>query len=174
MKINFKITLVLITVSFILFVFFLSLGQKSQYDTRDLIGKKIDNFNLKTLEGEKNITEVDLMDNDYTLINFWASWCSPCRAEHKYLIKIKNNLGLKILGVNFKDKNKNAIDFLNELGNPYSYIVKDNSGKHSIKFGVYGIPESILINKDLIVVKKFIGPIKKEDLELISKILKNL
>ena len=61
-----------------------------------------------------------------------------------------------------------------QYGNPYDQLAKDELGKYSVNFGVYGIPESILINKDLIVVKKFIGPIKKEDLELISKILKNL
>ena len=172
MKINIKISLTVIIISFTFFIFFLSLGQKSQYDTSDLIGKKIESFNLILLDEKKNITEIDLINNEYTLINFWASWCGPCRLEHEYLLALKKNLGLKILGINFKDKKKNANNFLSELGNPYSYTAKDISGKQSIKFGVYGIPESILIDKDLKVIKKFIGPINGEDYKTISKILK--
>ena len=93
-------------------------------------------------------------------INFFASWCSPCRLEHKYLIKLASeNKKFKTLGINFKDKKNNALSFLNELGDPYNFVAKDTDGKTSILFGIYGIPESILIDKDLIIRKKIIGPI---------------
>ena len=73
-----------------------------------------------------------------------------------------------MLGVNFKDNKKNANSFLIELGNPYDELAVDNQGKQSINFGIYGIPESILINKDLIIIKKFIGPIFESDYEYIK------
>ena len=82
------------------------------------------------------------------------------------------NKKFKILGINFKDKKNNALSFLNELGDPYNFVAKDTDGKTSILFGIYGIPESILIDKDLIIRKKIIGPIDfkqyKEILNLIQ------
>ena len=72
-----------------------------------------------------------------------------------------------LLGVNFKDKKKQADTFLNNLGNPYDFLTKDEQGKHSVNFGIYGIPESILIDKNLIIIKKFVGPLSPEDLKSI-------
>ena len=109
--------------------------------------------------------------NDFTLINFWASWCAPCRDEHPFLLKLNNEKNLKILGVNFKDKKNHAVRFLTDLGNPYNVLTRDELGKESVNFGIYGIPESILINKDLIIVKKFIGPISNNDYNYIKKIV---
>ena len=79
-----------------------------------------------------------------------------------------------MIGVNYKDKKKNALKFLNKLGNPYDDIALDELGKNSISFGIYGIPESILINKDLVIIKKFVGPILEKDFEYIQKVVRNL
>ena len=103
----------------------------------------------------------DLRENNFTLINFFASWCSPCRKEHKYLINLQKIKNIKILGINFKDKKNNALKFLDELGDPYYFVAKDVDGKESVKFGIFGIPESILINKELKILKKIIGPINE-------------
>ena len=75
--------------------------------------------------------------------------------------------------LNFKDKKNNAIEFLNNLGNPYDDLAKDELGKQSINLGIYGIPESILVDKDLVIIKKFIGPISKNDYSYILKIVRN-
>ena len=107
-------------------------------------------------------------------INFWASWCAPCRVEHPYLMKLAKEQNLKILGVNFKDKKLNASKFLKELGDPYDYLTKDDYGKQSVNFGVYGIPESILINNESVILKKFIGPINIKDFNDIKVIISNL
>ena len=171
MKINIKGLLVLSITSFILFVFFLGLSKDQQYNTRDLVGKEINNFRLEALVEKKPITREELKNNKFTLINFWASWCSPCRLEHKYLLSLNKDFKVKILGINFKDKNENATKFLEELGNPYFLLAKDNNGKESINFGIYGIPESILINKNLIVIKKFVGPINEDSFKEIIKLI---
>ena len=73
---------------FILIVFFVSLGKEPQYNTKSLIGNKITNVQLKSLQNDKILTDKDLKKNDFTLINFWASWCGPCKIEHPYLIKL--------------------------------------------------------------------------------------
>ena len=112
--------------------------------------------------------DLDLKKNNFTLINFWASWCGPCRIEHPMLLKLNEEKNLELLGVNFKDKKNNALEFLKDLGDPYDDLARDELGKHSINFGIYGIPESILINKDLVIIKKFIGPISKNDYDFIK------
>tara|TARA_Y100001960_G_C14585863_1_gene783127 strand:- start:263 stop:784 length:522 start_codon:yes stop_codon:yes gene_type:complete len=166
-----KLSIILLII-FIIGVFFIGLNKNSIYDTKDLVGQKITKIQLDHLTDKRIITDDDLKKNDFTLINFWASWCAPCRDEHPILLKLSNEENLKLLGVNFKDKKNNAIEFLNKLGDPYDDLTKDEFGKHSINFGIYGIPESILIDKDLIIIKKFIGPISKNDYDYIKNIVR--
>ena len=165
---------VLISIIFILSIFFIGLNKSSIYDTRNEVGKYISNIYLKNFNNNGTITEDELKNNSYILINFWASWCSPCRKEHPFLLKLNQIKNIKLVGINFKDKKDNADQFLNSLGNPYHILAKDDLGKQSVNFGVYGIPESILLDKDLKILKKFIGPISKKDYEEIKEILGNL
>ena len=153
-------------------VFFISLFKVQKYDTSHLIGVTIPNFTIKNFDGVERTTHLELKNNNYTLINFWASWCKACIEEHEQLMKIKNNLDVKILGIYYKDNKKNAKNFLIEHGNPFYKILKDKSGKASVNLGIYAIPESILINKDLIVLKKIIGPINQKNYNEIVEIIK--
>ena len=157
---------------FVIGVFIIGLSKDTNYNTSSLVGKKISGINLKYFDEDKFYKEDDLKKNNYTLINFWASWCAPCRDEHPLLIQLSKEKNLKLLGVNFKDKKKHADSFLKNLGNPYDFLTKDEQGKNSVHFGVYGIPESILVSKDLTILKKFVGPLSIEDLNLIVKIIK--
>ena len=170
MKVKFLITFLLL--AFIIILFFLGLKNNNIYETKNLIGKKIHNFEILNFDEDTLIKNNSLKNNEYTLINFWSSWCTPCRNEHVYLSLLNKN-NLKILGINFKDKKNNAKDFLSELGNPYYEILNDKNGKESVNFGVFGIPESILVDKNLIIVKKYIGPLNKSTYEEIIKIVKN-
>ena len=163
---------VILLIIFIIGVFFVGLNKSSIYDTKNLVGKKISKIQLEHFADNRIITENDLKKNDFTLINFWASWCGPCREEHPILIKLNDEKNLKLLGVNFKDKKSNALEFLKDLGDPYDDLARDELGKHSINFGIYGIPESILINKNLVIIKKFIGPISKNDYDYIKNIVR--
>ena len=162
---------IFIIIIFIIGVFFMGLNKDANYKTNFLTGKKISNISLEYFDENKFYKEEDLKRNNYTLINFWASWCLPCRQEHSLLIQLSKEKNLKLLGVNFKDKKKQAEMFLNELGNPYDFLTKDELGKSSVKFGIFGIPESILINKDLIILKKFVGPLSTEDYDSIVEII---
>ena len=159
---------------FVLLVFYNSLNRETNYSTDYLVGNKLEKINLKSFDDDKIYTSEDFKKSRYTLINFWASWCAPCRIEHPYLMQLAKEKNLKILGVNFKDKKINALKFLNDLGNPYYYLTKVSNGKQSVTFGIYGIPESILINSDSIVIKKFIGPLNEQDLNDIKETIKSL
>ena len=159
---------------FVLLVFYNSLNRETNYSTDYLVGNKLTKINLKSFDDNKIYTSKDFKKSRYTLINFWASWCAPCRIEHPYLMQLSKEKNLKILGVNFKDKKINASKFLNELGNPYYYMAKDTTGKQSVNFGIYGIPESILINNETIVLKKFVGPLNEQNLNDIKEIINSL
>ncbi len=159
---------------FVLLVFYNSLYRETNYSTDYLVGNKLAKINLKSFDDNKIYTSEDFKKSRYTLINFWASWCAPCRVEHPYLMQLSKEKNLKILGVNFKDKKINASKFLNELGNPYYYMAKDTTGKQSVNFGIYGIPESILIDNETIVLKKFVGPLNEQNLNDIKEIINSL
>ena len=167
----------LITVSLIIFVlgiFYISLSRNVNYDTESLVGNKLAEIKFKDFEKDGFYSDNHFKKNQYTLINFWASWCGPCRVEHPVLIKLSKEKNLKIFGVNFKDRKDKAKKFLDDLGNPYNYIADDQDGKQSIRLGIYGIPESILINSELIILKKYIGPLNLDDLNEIKKLTKSL
>ena len=133
---------------FVILVFSQGLKSNKIYDTKDLIGKSITEIDLELLNENKKFNTKDLSKNNFTLINFWASWCAPCRKEHKHLLELSKNI--KILGINFKDEKSKANKFIKNLGNPYYLIASDSEGKKGVEFGVYGIPETILIDNNLI------------------------
>lgn len=163
-----------LTILFLIFVisiFYISLNRDTSYNTSSLINKELPEFEISFFNEKKFYKNNDLKKNNYTLINFWASWCAPCRTEHPILMKLSQEKNLKIFGVNFKDKKIHADQFLKELGNPYAFIGKDINGKQSVRFGIYGIPESILINKNLLIMKKFVGPLTSDDLSQIVEII---
>lgn len=163
-----------LTILFLIFVisiFYISLNRDTSYNTSSLINKELPEFEISFFNEKKFYKNNDLKKNNYTLINFWASWCAPCRTEHPILMKLSQEKNLKIFGVNFKDKKIHADQFLKELGNPYAFIGKDINGKQSVRFGIYGIPESILINKNLLIMKKFVGPLSSDDLNQIVEII---
>tara|TARA_Y100001970_G_scaffold233292_1_gene290753 strand:+ start:7420 stop:7935 length:516 start_codon:yes stop_codon:yes gene_type:complete len=162
-----------ITYFFLLFVFitfYFSLNKERVYNTENIIGKEIDKTELILFDNRKFSTS-EISNYKYTLINFWASWCGPCRKEHKNLMRLSKNKNLKIIGVNFKDDQNKAKDFLAELGNPFYILTKDIDGKKSVDFGVYGIPETILVNQDLKILKKYIGPLSLKDTKEIIKVV---
>ncbi|MEM5477064.1 DsbE family thiol:disulfide interchange protein [Pacificibacter sp. AS14] len=95
------------------------------------------------------------------LVNYWASWCAPCRAEHPQLETMAGE-GVTIYGINYKDKADAAIGFLSEMGNPYTAIGADEPGRTALEWGLYGVPETYVINADGEITYRFAGPITQE------------
>ena len=165
-----KITILFIFL-FMIGIFYISLTKDTNYNTSGLINKETPEFKIISFDETNFYTRDDIKKNNFTLINFWASWCAPCKIEHPVLMKLSENKSLVILGINFKDKKILAEKFLDKLGNPYDLLAKDIKGKQSVIFGVYGIPESILINKDLKIMQKFVGPLTFDDYDKIIEII---
>jgi cytochrome c biogenesis protein CcmG/thiol:disulfide interchange protein DsbE len=100
-----------------------------------------------------------------TLVNVWASWCIPCREENPIILDLAKDKRLTVVGINYKDETANALRFLGELGNPFSAIGVDPRGKAAIDWGVYGIPESYLVDANGTIVYKRVGPFDQRSLE---------
>lgn len=126
-----------------------------------LIGKPAPAFSLTQLENpEQVLTEAVLLDN-VTLVNVWATWCVACRAEHDVLLAL-HEAGVPIIGLNYKDERPAALQWLVERGNPYVLSLFDPDGLAGIDWGVYGVPETFIVDKAGIIRYKHIGPITIE------------
>jgi cytochrome c biogenesis protein CcmG/thiol:disulfide interchange protein DsbE len=122
-----------------------------------LIDKPIPPFLLPALDGSKQLTELDLRDK-VILVNVWATWCVSCRMEHPYLLKLSRE-GVHIAGLNYKDDNTKAMAWLQELGNPYTINIADQKGSLGLDLGVFGAPETFLIDRSGIIRYKRVGVI---------------
>ena len=167
------IPLILIFIFLITFViFFKGLKNSNIYTPSTKLKKEVPSFELKSFENNSIIiSEKIFEDNKYYLMNIWASWCVPCKEEHKFLMKLKKDERIELIGFNYKDNIKKASSFLKDLGNPYNIIVSDKDGTASIEWGAYGVPESFLVHQNKII-KRFIGPINNKDLLEIEKIIR--
>ena len=169
-KINYIIISILF--SFLFIILYSSLDNERVYNTKDLIGKKISQVEINLFQSNETINTKEFINNEFTILNFWASWCAPCRKEHPNLVRLSKITNLKMVGINFKDDKSNAKNFLQENGNPFDILAKDKLGKKSVNFGIYGIPETILIDSELKILKKYVGPLNIKDVNEIRKIVK--
>lgn len=116
---------------------------------------------LTDLGGDPAFTDADLRGGGVKLVNYWASWCAPCRVEHPVLMEIAEG-GVPVFGINYKDDPANAMGFLDELGNPYAAMGADVTGRTALDWGVYGVPETYVIDGDGVIRLRFAGPITPE------------
>ena len=113
------------------------------------------------LPGKPGFTDETMRDGTVKLVNYWASWCVPCRAEHPLLEELAGE-GLPIYGVNYKDKTNDALGFLAELGDPYDGLVLDAEARMGIDWGLYGVPETFVVAGDGTVMLRYAGPLTRE------------
>ena len=127
-----------------------------------LLNKPLPAFSLPTLEDPKKlITNADLRGR-VVMINVWASWCVACKQEHPLLLELARNKQIPIIGLNYKDARADAYKVLETEGNPYDTVIVDASGRTGIDWGVYGVPESFILDKEGVIAYKQIGPITPE------------
>ena len=171
MKIKTLLIFLIIVIVIIFFIFYKGLEKSNIYTPKINIEKDIPFFKVKVFNTDKEINSREIFENDkFYLINIWASWCVPCREEHDLLMNLSKQTSIKIIGLNYKDDNKNAINFLKELGNPYKIILSDKDGTVAIELGAYGVPETFLIY-DKKFIKRIIGPINDKLLFEIKELI---
>jgi cytochrome c biogenesis protein CcmG/thiol:disulfide interchange protein DsbE len=152
---------------FLILVGFLAVGLK--LDPREvpspLLGKPAPAFELPILnQPDKRFVPGDMRGKVW-LLNVWASWCVSCREEHPVLIELSKKAVLPILGLNYKDRDEDAQRWLKQFGDPYQLSAVDADGRIGIDYGVYGVPETYLIDRDGVIRYKQIGPITPAVLE---------
>ena len=157
---------------FIFAIFYIGLDKPNLYKPEDVKNKSLEDFTSTELFSNKQFNSKDIIEkNNFTLINIWSSWCVPCRSEHAILMTLSEKTDLNIIGLNYKDKKNNAVEFLDELGDPFSKNLIDPDGIISISLGAYGVPESFLLNNKSIVIRKYIGPLTSDNISEIIKII---
>ncbi|MDH5666600.1 MAG: DsbE family thiol:disulfide interchange protein [Nitrospira sp.] len=130
-----------------------------------LVGKAAPVFSLPQLHEQDKVFSPDDMKGQVWLLNFWASWCSGCRTEHPVLMDLANSGLVPIYGVDYKDQRGEALAWLDEWGNPYPIVAVDAAGRVGIDYGVYGVPETYVIDKQGLIRYKQIGPLDDETVE---------
>jgi len=155
-----------------LFVFALRAGDPSKLPSA-LIGKMAPPTELKPIEGLTDgaghpvagFTSLDLAQGEVSVVNFWATWCVPCVEEHPVLVRLKEKTGVRVFGINYKDQPAAARRFLGRYGNPFAAVGADGNGRTAIEWGVYGMPETFIVDGKGRIAYRHVGPITAEALE---------
>ena len=138
-----------------------------------LLGKQAPQFSLPGLLDDTSPLQAQTLRGHWSLLNVWGTWCQECRAEHETLLQIKHQGKVPIFGIDWKDDDTQARAWLSELGNPYERVGADREGRVAIDWGVYGAPESFLINPAGTVVYKHVGAMTPQiwEQEFLSRLL---
>jgi len=141
---------------------FVGLGLNPREVPSPLVDKPAPAIQLAQLHApEKSFTLADMKGRVW-LLNVWASWCVSCRDEHPFLMELAKENTIPIVGLNYKDKRDDAVKWLAQFGNPYRLSIVDADGRTGINFGVYGVPETFVIDRDGVIRYKQIGPLSAE------------
>ena len=168
-----KLPLIFFIIVLSIFLYLLLIERNPSEVPSAFLNKNFPKFEAKSLfDKEKVISQNNLKDK-IVLVNFFASWCKPCRDEHVYIKKISNNKKIKLIGINYKDSKTNALKWLKKYGNPYSEVAIDKNGKIAIDWGVYGIPETFIVDSKGIIKFRHVGPINDDIYKQIKFMIKN-
>lgn len=160
----------LVALAALVAVFALNINRDPNFIPSVLIDKPAPEFALAPVAGlDSPGFDTAALKGNVTLVNVFASWCIPCRDEHPVLVRLKAETGIALFGINQKDAPENARAFLAELGNPYDAVGADSNGRVSIDWGVYGVPETFLLDRNGVIVLKIVGPLSDQAVETVLK-----
>jgi cytochrome c biogenesis protein CcmG/thiol:disulfide interchange protein DsbE len=125
------------------------------------IGKPVPEFQLQDLHDPEHMLDTSVFQGQVSLLNVWAEWCPSCWDEHAYLMHLARNEGVRIVGLNYKDQRETAFSFLGRLGNPYETIIFDPRGSLGFDLGVYGAPETYVIDAEGVVRFRHVGVVNE-------------
>jgi cytochrome c biogenesis protein CcmG, thiol:disulfide interchange protein DsbE len=149
---------------FVVLVGFLGLGLKlnPREVPSPLIGRPTPDFSLPQLHDSQKVFSPKDITGKVWLLNVWASWCGGCKEEHPALMQLARSAEVPIYGLDYKDRREEALAWLRRMGNPYPITAVDESGRVGIDYGVYGVPETYVIDKSGVIRYKQIGPLDEE------------
>ncbi len=149
---------------FLVLIGFLAVGLnlKPREIPSPLVGKQAPVFSLPTLAAPGKLLSSQDLRGKVWVLNVWASWCVACREEHALMVELAKQNVVPIYGLNYKDKRDDALAWLNRFGNPYANSLSDTEGLVGIDYGVYGVPETFVIDKAGVIRHKIIGPVTSE------------
>ena len=150
---------------FLVGLFIIGLQHDPRLVPSPLIGKPSPQFELPRLEDAKLSIGKDDLKGKVVFLNVWASWCVECRREHPLLLQMSKSKKFNIIGLNYKDTREEAMDWLKQHGDPYQTSAFDQDGQVGIDFGVYGVPETFILDRGGVIRYKHIGPITPEVLK---------
>ena len=157
----------------LLFFYVLIIERNPSEIPSNLLNKNTPTFEADALIKKEKFVSSRKFGNEIVLVNFFATWCKPCRAEHKFIQRFSEEKKIKVIGINYKDNPKKAIQWLKKLGNPYSNIAIDKRGDIAIDWGVYGITETFFINSKGIIKYRHVGPVNEKIYKKINLIINN-
>ena len=140
----------------------------------NLLNKNIPEFETESLLKNARFISSKEFGKEIILVNFFATWCKPCRDEHFYIKRFSSEKEIRVIGINYKDNPKKAVQWLKKLGNPYSDIAVDKNGRIAINWGVYGIPETFVISSKGIIKYRHIGPVTKKIYKKINLLINEM
>ena len=140
----------------------------------NLLDKSVPKFETESLLKKERFISSKEFGNEIMLVNFFATWCLPCRDEHVYIKRFSDEKGIRVIGINYKDNPKKTIQWLKNLGNPYSNVPIDKYGRIAIDWGVYGIPETFIISSKGIIKYRHVGSVTKKIYKKINLLIEEI
>ena len=168
------IPFVLFLLVLIIFFYLLMIERNPSVISSNLLNKNVPKFQSESLLKNQNFVSSEEFGKEIVLVNFFATWCKPCRDEHEYIKRFSDEKKVRVIGINYKDDRKKTIKWLKTLGNPYSDIPLDGKGIIAIDWGVYGIPETFVVNSKGIIKYRHVGPITKKMYKKINLLIKEI
>jgi len=170
----FIIPFIVFLIILLTFFYLLTIERNPSKLPSNLLDKNVPNFETKSLLKNEKFVSSKEFGNEIMLVNFFATWCKPCRDEHIYIKRFSNEKGIRVIGINYKDNSKKTIQWLKNLGNPYSNVPIDKNGRIAIDWGVYGIPETFVVSSKGIIKYRHIGPVTKKIYKKINLLIKEI
>ena len=170
----FIIPFIVFLIILLTFFYLLTIERNPSKLPSNLLDKNVPNFETKSLLKNEKFVSSKEFGNEIMLVNFFATWCEPCRDEHVYIKRFSSEKEIRVIGINYKDNPKKAIQWLKNLGNPYSDVLVDKDGRIAIDWGVYGMPETFIVNSKRIIKYRHVGPITKKIYKKINLLIKEI
>tara|TARA_B110000438_G_C15772662_1_gene632628 strand:+ start:1139 stop:1669 length:531 start_codon:yes stop_codon:yes gene_type:complete len=169
-----KAPLIVFFIILLVFFYLLIIDRNPSKIPSALLGNQVPNFETNSLFKKDKFYSSQEFANEITVVNFFATWCKPCRDEHAYILRFSDEKNLNVIGINYKDNSAKTTKWLKKLGNPYSSIAIDKNGKIAIDWGVYGIPETFVVNSKGIIKYRHVGPVTKKIYNEINLLIREL